>query len=375
MTDILALPEGQGNLISWMMRSGQVDLDQVTEYLGQEPKQARAYLAPLIEQGFVRTLNIDTRPHYEVRMAGTRSRHLSRELAELAADVPLATHASAAATQKLRRQPAFLNRALDLLLGERGRFLLGLGPLVVIFLAAQGLLLTGRESFSEPLSFVGVVVVAMLAGIFPVLLVRAGRCRGDIVPEVVYHVIGHPIFLIIIFLLSLTGVILHGLFIWEDPPMRILALVVAAVIIGMTFNAWRQGAFAPRFIAELRDNAPINGPASLRLTYNGAPIEMEMHLVSADGDLRQIRAASHEISELAALQSVTVHLPAARAGEIKVLTYQVTPEGNSHPLPVLAELDSETLSRQVNLMETGGRVVLQLDDRAGQLTLTLLEKI
>lgn len=258
ITDILALPEDQRDLINWLMRSGRVDLDQVTEYLGQEPKEARAFLAPMIEQGFVQALNIEARPHYEVRMAATRSRHLSRELAQLAADGSLPTPASAAAAQKIHHQPAFLNRALDLLLGEWGRFWLGLGPLFVIFLTAQGLLLTGRESFSGPLSFIGVVVIAMLAGIFPVLLLRASRRRGDIVPGIVYQAIGHPIFLIIIFLLSLTGVILHGLLIWDDPLKRSLALVVAAVIIGMTFNAWRRGAFVPRFIAELRDNAAIN---------------------------------------------------------------------------------------------------------------------
>jgi hypothetical protein len=170
-------------------------------------------------------------------------------------------------------------------------------------------------------------------------------------------------------------VILHGLFIWDDPLMRILALVVAVVIISMTFNAWQRGAFAPRFIAELRDNATVSNSARLMLTYSGAPIEMEMCLISADGDEQHIKAASHEISGLATLQSVTVHLPAAWSDEIKVLAHQITPEGNSRPLPVLAELDSETLSRQVNLMETGGRVVLQLDDRAGQLTLMLLEKV
>jgi hypothetical protein len=110
------------------------------------------------------------------------------------------------------------------------------------------------------------------------------------------------------------------------------------------------------------------------LTYSGVPLEMELRLVSVDGDEQQIKAANHEISKLATLQSVTIQLPAARAGEIKVLAHQITAEGNSRPLSVLAELDSETLAQQANLQETGGRVVLQLDDRAGQLSLTLLEK-
>jgi amino acid permease len=375
MTNILALPEDQRDLINWMMRSGRVNLEQVATYLGQTPNETRLYLVALIEQGLVQTLNANTNPHYEVRMAATRSRHLSPQLAELAADGPFATPASAAAVQKMSRQQAFLNRVLDLLLGERGRFWLGLGPLILIFLAAQGLLLTGRESFSQPLSFIGVIVVAMLAGIFPVLLVQASRRRGDIVPEVVYRVIGHPFFLITIFLLSLMGVILHGLIIWDDPLMRILALVVAAVIMGMTFNAWRRKAFVPRFIVELRDNAPTHNPAQLMLTYSGAPLATDLRLVSTKGDQQQIRAARLEIPELATLQSITVHLPLARAAEIKVLGHQISLEGNSLALPVRAKLDSGALAQQANLMEIGGQVVLQLDGQASQLTLTLLEKL
>ena len=376
MTDLLTLPEEQSDLLNWMMRAGRVDLAQMATYLGQAPEETQTYLAPLIEQGFVQVLNPEANPHYEVRMAATRSRRLSQELAEAAAGAPLTTPATTAAAQKLRRQPAFLERILDALLGERGRFWLGLAPLIVIFLAAQWQLFTGSESFSGPLSFIGVVVVAMLAGIFPVLLLRSSRRRGDIVPEVVYHIIGHPVFLIIIFVLSLTGVILHGLFIWEDPLMRGLALVVSAVIIGMTINAWRRGAFVPRFIAELRGGASTSNSARLALTYSGAPIEAGMRLVFAggDGDERQIRAASHDIPGLTTLQSATIQLPVTRADEIKVLAHQITPEGNSLALPVTAELEAGGSTRQANLMETGGQAVLRLDDQTSQLRLTLREK-
>ncbi len=376
MTDLLILPEEQSDLLNWMMRVGRVDLTQVATQLGQELEETRTYLVPFIEQGFVQVLNPGTNPHYEVRMAATRSRHLSQELTEVAAGTPLVTPATTAADQKLRRQPALLEQTLDVILGERGRFWLGLTPLIVVFLAAQWQLFTGSESFSGPLSFIGVVVIAMLAGVFPVLLLRAGRRRGDIVPEVVYHFIGHPVFLVVIFLLSLTGVILHGLFIWEDPFMRGLALAVSAVIIGMTLNAWRQGAFVPRFIAELRGDPSPEYSAGLALTYSGLPCETEMHLSFTDGDAgeRQIRAATHDISKLMALQTATIELPATRANEIKILAHQITPEGNSLALPITAELNADGSTRQVNLMETGGQAVLPLDAQTSRLTLSLREK-
>lgn len=366
MTDLLALPADQSNLLNWMIRTGRpVNLAQVAAHLGQTPAETQSYLAPLIEQGFVQALNPETTPHYKVRLAATRPRHIPQPLVEVTA-----------AGQKPHHQPALLERALDLLLGERGRFWLGLAPLVIIFLAAQWQLFTGSESFSGPLSFIGVVVIAMLAGIFPVLLLRASRRRGDIVPEVVYRFIGQPILLILIFLLSLTGVVLHGLVIWEDPLRRGLALVMSAVIVGMTFNVWRQGAFVPRFIAELRGETTTAHPASLALTYSGLPFETEMQLVFAGDGAggQQIRAANHQISKLARLQSATIQLPALQADEIKVLAHQITPEGNALALPVTTKLDAGGSTRQVNLLETGGQVALPLADQTGQLTLTLFQE-
>jgi hypothetical protein len=360
-TDLLTLPEEQSGLINWILRSGGVDLAQAATYLGQAPAETQSYLAPLIKQGFVQVLNLETIPHYQVQMAAIRSRHLPPKLAEPAAAAPK------------RRQPAVVERSLDTLLSERGRFWLGLAPLVVIFLAAQWQLFTGSESFSAPLSFIGVVIVAMLGGIFPVLLLQASRRRGDITPEVVYHRAGHPVFLIIIFGLSLTGVILHGLFIWEDLIMRGLALVMTAVIIGMTINTWRRGAFIPRFVVELRGGASADHPASLALTYNSVPLEAGVRLVFAGSDTegQPIKTASHDIADLETLQSATIRLPALRANEIKVLAHQITPEGDAQPLPVTAELDTGGSTRQVQLMETGGQVTLPLDDQVIPLTLKL----
>jgi hypothetical protein len=376
MTDLLTLPRDQSDLLNWMMRTGRVDLAQIAAHLEQEPEETLTDLTGLIDLGFVQVFNTKTDPHYEVRLVATRPRHLPQVLAEAAAAVPLATSAAAAAGQTFRQQPAWLERALNVLLGEWGRFWLGLTPLIIVFLAAQWQLFTGSESFAEPLSFIGVVVIALLAGIFPVLLLRSSRRRGDTVPTVVYHFIGHPIFLVIIFLLSLTGVILHGLFIWDDPLLRGLALAAAAVIIGMTFNAWRGGAFIPRFIAELRGGPSGNDMAKLALIYSGQPVETEMRLTFAGNDTseQQIKAASHNIANLKTLQSATIQLPATRANEIKVLAQQITPEGNALALPVTTELNTGSSTQQVSLRETGGQAVLTLEAQAGWLTLTLRKK-
>ena len=67
------------------------------------------------------------------------------------------------------------------ILSRQGRFLTGVSPIVAVFLVSEWLLVTGSGSFSGTLSVVGVVVVALLALIFPVLLLAASRSK-DYIP-------------------------------------------------------------------------------------------------------------------------------------------------------------------------------------------------
>jgi hypothetical protein len=129
-------------------------------------------------------------------------------------------------------------------------------------LPAEILLLTGSESFTGPLGFIGVIVIAMLGSIFPVLL-RAGRKKGEIVPQFVYEIIGNPLFLIFIYLISLTGFVLHGLIIWQEPLLRVLALIVSAVIAWVSIDAWRRGAFLPRLVVEVHSDQKDDAKAGI----------------------------------------------------------------------------------------------------------------
>jgi hypothetical protein len=45
------------------------------------------------------------------------------------------------------------------------------------------------------LSFLGIIVVSLVAGIFPLLLLIASRRKGDYVPRTVYRPLGHPVLL------------------------------------------------------------------------------------------------------------------------------------------------------------------------------------
>jgi hypothetical protein len=368
MSDVLLLPDTQRQLVTWMMREGSVSLEAAAQHLEQTPEAARALLADLVNQGFVREVEANGRPHYEARLSSTRSHRLSYSLLEAISDGPTDTPASKAASQQGRQESAF-QQLLDRLLSERGRFVLGLAPMVVIFLAAEALLLTGNQSFSEPLSFIGVVVIAMLGGIYPVLLLRAGRQKGEIVPAVVYRVIGNRVLLIVIYVLSLTGVILHGLVIWDDPLRRVLALLVAAVIVAVTINSWRQGAFVPRLVVEVGAYEEADRPAHLSVTAGGEPYAADIQLIY-NSETQASKSAHSEIVKFATLQQATITLPAGVAQELKVWTYILSSEGTAKPLPALAEIHTDVETAEIDLNLTGGQVLLPLNNGPTQITLT-----
>ena len=109
-----------------------------------------------------------------------------------------------------------------LLSGERGRFLAGISPVVAIFLVAAWQATTGAVSLADVLSFLGVIIVALLAGVFPVLLLVAARRRGELIGWG-YRVPGQRWVLAVVYAIALGGVLVHGLFIWDDPLQRAAA--------------------------------------------------------------------------------------------------------------------------------------------------------
>src|SRR5205807_4388551 len=88
---------------------------------------------------------------------------------------------------------------------------LGLSPLLFIFIVAEWLLVNNQESFSQLMSFMGVVTVAILAGVFPVLLLVASRRKGENVPGLVLPFLAHPLVVGGIYLVAVGTLFLHGL--------------------------------------------------------------------------------------------------------------------------------------------------------------------
>ena len=80
MSDLLALPEPQSGLLSWMVRQGQVELEDVTAFLKQDAESTRALLADLVDKGYVREIEMRGVKQYRVRMAPKRGRELPANL-------------------------------------------------------------------------------------------------------------------------------------------------------------------------------------------------------------------------------------------------------------------------------------------------------
>jgi amino acid permease len=347
--DLLTLPDPVRGLANWMMRQGEVGLPDVAAHLGQEEDQALSTLGTLVDEGFVVAVQGAGQPRYQLRLAPKRGRPLPQEIWQaLGQDQPAAK--------------ADVPTAVSgpwLRLGKRGRFLLSVSPIVAVFLLTEWLFLTGAESFSRPLSFLGVIVVSLLGGIFPVLLLASSRRKGDLLPGRVYRLLGNPLVLTCIYLLSLSSLFLHGLVIWEGPVERAGALAVGVGMLVLTAVMARRGAFAPRLVVELRDGEGEEGEAFFSVMAGGGPAVAGVRLTYQAGEQR-LQAASGAVPDFPALRQVTFDLPAGNAAELKVWAHRLTGTGDSESLPALLETRCDGDTARFDLKLSGGQVLLPL---------------
>jgi len=248
--------------------------------------------------------------------------------------------------------------------GEQARSWLGLSPLLLIFIVVEWLLVNNLESFSELMSFMGVVTVAILAGIFPVLLLVASRRKGENVPGFVLSFLAHPLVVGGIYLVAVGTLFLHALFIWQDPFQRVVALFVGCVVLVTTALMVRKGAFARRVVIEVRQDVAevAQESGTFQVSDCGrAATQAMVWLGYTDGE-RVYQAASGTIAQFSALCSAKFHLPATQAQELMVWVHRVTPEGQSENLPALLKVSSGTEIQEFHVGGTRKQFVLPLRD-------------
>jgi hypothetical protein len=353
--DLLELDEAERKLVAWLVRRGTISLDELASHLGED---ARETLDMLLDQGLLVAVEAGDEERYRVLLGHRRARGAMPEIWQ-ALDEPEGPPTD--------REDLLLGRrsVWDRLLSGRGRTLLALSPVLATFLLAQWQLLAGGGSFSELIGFVGVIVVSLLAGIFPVLLLISSRRKGDYVPGTVYRFFGNPLLLGIIYVISLSSLFLHGLVIWESPVQRIGALVIGMVMLFVTFSMIRQGAFTRRMVVELRDGEE---GAAFSIVVGGEPVEATVRLIYPEGE-RQVIATAGEVPDFPSLGRAIFQLAAGPARELKLWLHRVTGSGESEGLYCRVDLTAEGQTSSFDLPAGGEPPVVPLQGSNSELDL------
>ncbi|MBN1285740.1 MAG: hypothetical protein JXB47_10105 [Anaerolineae bacterium] len=320
MADILTLPDLLRQLLNWLVNQGEARLPEIAAHLQVEEQMTQNVLDELTGMGFVRVVWEADGRRYRPNFAARQDR--SGATALLDKLDPPSTAPTPGVAPRLEARP------WENLLSARGRYWLALIPVTLVFLFTETLLLSESESFSEPLSFLGVVVISLLAGIFPVLLLAASRQKGEFVPETVYRFLANRALLGGVYLVSLTSLFLHALVIWESTGPRLVALATGLFAIGFTYFIWRRGGFAPRAALVLTEKAGERGETSLRFTavVGGRPAPVTVRLYYADGHEQILHATAGVLPDRASLARAVFELPATTARDVKVWARCVTPE-------------------------------------------------
>jgi hypothetical protein len=358
VADALVLPEDEQQLVEWLIRRREVALADVMAHAGQDQGLVRARLRRLVQDGYVGEVEAGGETRYRARLARRRGSTLPesiwRALEEDGASVRNPHSGGPAGVRELRR------RAAEWVSSERGRFVVSVTPVWLVFVLGEWLLLSGGQSFAAPLSFGGVITATLAGGIFPVLMLIAARRKAELLPGLVLRFLGHPITAAGIYAVFVTGLLLHGLVIWTGAVERVSALAVGLLAVGVTLGMLRRGAFTPRAVVELRDDQREGQGAVFAITVKGEPASAQVRLRYADGE-RTCQDSAGRVPEIAALRQAIFEVPTTQAKELKVWAHQITREQVSGRLPAVVDIScGGEATRQFDLRLTGEQIVVPL---------------
>jgi hypothetical protein len=251
------------------------------------------------------------------------------------------------------------------------QFLAGLAPVFLLFLAVEWMLFTHRESFSGLLGILGILLLPIMGGIFPMLMMAASRRKGEYTARPSFGFLGSPLVLGGVYLIYVGSVFAYGLFIWEDPLQRLAAIGVGLLLLAVTVLIIRQGAFTPRAVLELRVEQDAGEDcAALRMLDAGKPVTGTFQLTYA-GEERSLAGSEVEIPAFNRLTRVCIDLPSLSSRELKVWLHRITPGGNTVPLPAAVRVGSGEAARTLQPDPGSSHVILALGPGANTLEILL----
>jgi hypothetical protein len=366
ISGLLDLSEGERKLLNRMLRSGEVSLDQAAILMEISVDQARKALRKLADQGFVVERKADAGIVYRAVVKSRQRKILPADIWELL-DVP-----ARAPTHPLREflspglSSTLILRIKAVLLSDPGRFLLRTSPILIAFLLTEWMLYTGKGSFSGVLNFLGIVVVPLLGGIFPVLLLASSRRKGEYTPGTVFRFFGSLPILMGIYLLFLASLFIYGLFIWREPWTRTSILLTGLFVPALTVWIAKNRGFGRRLAVELRWNEEKGGKNAFRIMSGGEPLEAEVSLQYQHG-VKTLRSSEGSVENVAGLQSVTFAIPEHGAEEFKILAYSISADGSSSPLEGILQVNQDDVTRRFDLNLANGSLLIPVTGKGLQI--------
>ncbi|WP_448570462.1 hypothetical protein [Trichothermofontia sp.] len=80
MIDIFTLPDSLRHLLSWMLRKGEVTVQEVAQYLKQEEAIIIPMLEELAEDGMIRVRQVGEERRFRVLLAHKSNRRVSKDI-------------------------------------------------------------------------------------------------------------------------------------------------------------------------------------------------------------------------------------------------------------------------------------------------------
>ena len=370
LLDILQMPDDKRQLVNWILRRQSVNVAQTAAHLRQDETSAQRMLDELVEQGQLQRTWQAAQAMYRVRLAQRKGRQLPAEIwRALEGDAHDGSTSKPAGAHPL---DAVTARAKDAVASDRGRFLISILPIVVTFLACEWLFFSQNDSFASLVGFIGVLAGSLFAGIFPVLLLYSSRKKGEFVPGVVYRVLGSPPVIAIVYLIFLGSIFVHGLFIWENPLQRGIALLTGVLIVLITAIMLRRGAFSPRTVVQVR-REPQAKQAQLNVIQDGQEFPVEFAVGYHDRTARGT-AAQTAIPDFDQAHQLDLALPAGKARQLKVWAYDLEPEGEAIGMAAELEVRQGGRMSSYDLLLSDGQAVVPIEDRPYDLTVKFAQE-
>ena len=235
---------------------------------------------------------------------------------------------------------------------------------------SEWLLFRGSGSFTGLLGLIGVIIVPLLAGIFPVLLLLASRRQGERVPTAFYRALGNPVLLVFVYVVFLASIFLHGLVIWTNPLERVLAGATGVMVVVMTL-AMRK-AFVRRTVVELRQEERDDGEQGFFSVTTAGRAGMAGVRLEYPEREKRYEASSGEVPAFSSLRRATFQTRGG-TGVLKVWAHRVTPEGNSVALAGLLKVGQGDEIKRYDLRLSDGQVVVPTTQEACRVDITLAE--